>query len=168
MEAVASGQWSVASCQWSVASGRLPVVGCQWSVASGRLPVVGCQWSVASGRLPVVGCRWSVAGGRLPVVGCQWSVASGRLPGTAGGGRRWSKARSAGDAHAWWRRPRWHHRPAGTTCARWLCSACFDTSAGMAHAQWHSYRGALRGESPHTREGRNGPTVQGQWIVGSG
>ena len=47
MEAVASGQWSVVGCQWSVASGRLPVVGCQWSVASGQLPVVSCQWSVA-------------------------------------------------------------------------------------------------------------------------
>jgi len=25
---------------------------------------------------------------------------------------------------------------------------------------WHSYRGALRGESPGTKEGRNGPTTQ--------
>ena len=40
-------------------------------------------------------------------------------------------------------------------------------TAGDAHARWHSYRGALRGVSPSTREGRNGPAVQRQWAVDS-
>ena len=84
----------------------------------------------------------------------------------------------AGDAHTqWrpprWRPPRWHHRPAGTAHTRWHHLPVADTSAGDAHTRWHSYRGALRGVSPRTREGRNGPTVptavaSGQWPVVGG
>ena len=93
----------------------------------------------------VVGARWSVAGG-------QWSVASCQLPVVR---YCWNSVGGTGDELE----PRTHsgiHLPVA------------GAQAGDAQARWHRYRGALRGVSPRTREGRNGPTVQRQRPVASG
>ena len=86
----------------------------------------------------------------------------GQLPVVGGQERRWapvergSGRRSAGTVAS----ARWGRRRAGIAHAKWLYLPVADTLAGNAHARWHRYRGALRGVSPRTREGRNGPTVQ--------
>ena len=96
--------------------------------------IAAMQWVVNSGQLPAAGSQWPVAGSQLPVARNRWGRWELVEPGIG-----W---RRAGDAQE-----RWHYLPVA------------DTPVGDEHARWHSFRGALRGESPRTREGRNGPTV---------
>ena len=89
---------------------------------------------------------------------------------------------------------RWGAVGAGRTCGRLamrthggIVSAAHRQRVESAYARWRrdgsplywaaldptygarrGVRGALRGESPRTREGRNGPTVERQWPVVSG
>ena len=88
---------------------------------------------------------------------CQWSVAR-----NCGGGDRGSDARLAGDAHARSHGQRWRWQHAGIAHAWWHFLAVADTRAASAPTRCcrRGVRGALRGESPRTRKGRNGPTVQ--------
>ena len=135
----------------------------------------------------MVNSAWKIAWPRLTDndLGCtrdristmQWIVGSGQETqgrGCAGRTREWPATRAR------WRPPRWHHRAAGTAHTWWHHFPVAFAPAGDEHVRWHSYRGALRGVSPRTREGRNGPTVptaevsgqrsvvSGQWSVTAG
>ena len=57
---------------------------------------------------------------------------------------------------------RWRGRQVGIAQARWHCLPVADTLAEDVGARFcrGGVRGALRGESPRTREGRNGPTAE--------
>ena len=91
------------------------------------------------------------------IVGLQWPVVSGRWPGTAGIGARRSDARSVGDAH---RLTASSPRRVGDELEPRTYGGIHlpvaAAKAGDAQARWHGFRGALRGESSRTREGRNG------------
>ena len=133
----------------------------------------GPAWMCSGSTLQYSTFRSLLLGTAGPVNGSgQWSVVSGRW---SVAGERRSNAGPDGDGHARPHRPCLRRRHAGIAHTRWHRFPVADTSAGDAHARWHSCRGALRGESPRTREGRNGttgqrqlPVVSGQWAGTAG